>query len=63
MKTIIVITYKSGLMRYIPKGKHALEHIVLHFDSITELQEIEIDEEFCTKISILNVDQKQEGND
>ena len=49
MKTIIVITYQSGLMRYIPKDDRALTHIIVHFDSIEDVVEIEMDEELQTK--------------
>tara|TARA_Y100001963_G_scaffold158606_1_gene258842 strand:+ start:144 stop:329 length:186 start_codon:yes stop_codon:yes gene_type:complete len=61
MKTIIVITYQSGLMRYIPKDDRALEHIMIHFDTITELQEIELDEELLPRMSVLNIDKKNQA--
>jgi len=38
MNEIILITFESGMIAYIPRNNNALEFIVVHFDSITDIQ-------------------------
>tara|TARA_R100000655_G_scaffold14112_1_gene31592 strand:+ start:2104 stop:2304 length:201 start_codon:yes stop_codon:yes gene_type:complete len=40
-ETILVITYDSGMMTYIPKNKDALDFILSNFDWIAEVVEVE----------------------
>ena len=43
METILVITYESGVMTYIPKDKDALNFILSNFDWISEVVEVQRD--------------------
>ena len=43
METILVITYESGVMTYIPKDKDALDFILSNFDWIAEVVEVQRD--------------------
>ena len=42
-ETILVITYESGMMTYIPKNKDALDFILSNFDWIAEVVEVQRD--------------------
>tara|TARA_R100000152_G_C6743555_1_gene167257 strand:- start:821 stop:1027 length:207 start_codon:yes stop_codon:yes gene_type:complete len=46
MIEILVITFESGLKKFIPKSKKALDYIVEYFDMIEEIESIQIDECF-----------------
>jgi len=43
MGTILVITYHSGIITYIPKNERALDIIISNFDHIEEVVEVDLD--------------------
>ncbi len=57
METILVITYESGMMTYIPKNKDALDFIIMHFDWIEEIVEVER-EAIITSSNVVTINQK-----
>ena len=59
-KTILVITFESGVMKYIPKNQEAIDFIVCYLDCIEEIHEVDLDEWFQVENK---ANDKSESND
>ena len=59
MRTILVLVFESGLTKYVPKTKKALDYLICNFKYIDDVYEVDIAEEYAESSKDCTTDEIQ----